>query len=500
MNMKILIKWFIWIRLYWKYNKSGMVSCVSSDIKAFGSGGKINGDTKAWRAPSEEEICQSFEQIENENINYLRWITFGVWCILIAVTWFFLPPVVIWLLSLAMDSMPPSLQEYAGIYYLNIFMEYLGGIGVITLVMVFFLSNETSLPRVTKEEAGKAAENLRLSGEIGRRPTPWWQKLSIILIVFLEAAIFGSLMISYVGDFTSTQNLIAGSVFGMILAIVLTVMTHKAGKTRYIASHRLELVKAVAQETQQIVKAQSEGALSNADMGGGKHPIMGSETFRGIREAYGPVQFDGRPLPFMKAWGVPVLTFLLVVTVAVAGYVVRDSIQNNVIDMVKRQQIEEASLRSELGMLESTAIPEEIEEDMKAGQEQQLDRFVSNEKNAARAGIIIIVITFLGLQVITTIIGYSDGFSFGENAHIHYPRWEVYEKHTKLFAEEDMGKRNQDRSDAFHRHVDTVLARYYNIAFSRTGGDGLSMPLHEALESRGAFRYKTYKEHKTSRA
>nr|VFJ45839.1 MAG: hypothetical protein BECKDK2373B_GA0170837_101140 [Candidatus Kentron sp. DK] len=484
--MRILVKWFIWIRLYWKYSTSGVSSRVSNDIRAFGSGGNIDSNTKDWRTPSEEEICKSFERLEGENISHFRGITIGICFILIAIVWLFLR---------AMDIAPQLLDGY-----IDIFMGGVGGIGAIILGMVFFFSNEALPLQVTKEEALDASENLRLSGEIGRRPTPWWLKLSITVIVFLEAAIFGSLMISYVGDFTSVQNLIAGSVFGLILAIVLTIMTHQAGKTRYIASHRLDLVKVVAQETEQVIETQRKSLSSGVDTGSDEPPITRSETFRSIRKAFGSTQFDGKPLPFIKAWGIPILTLLLVVSVAVAGYIVRDSIQNNVIDMVKRQQIEEASLKSELGVLESVMVPEKIMEDVKAGQEHQIDRFASNEKNAARAGIIIIVITFLGLQVITTIIGYSDGFSFSENTLTYYPRREADEKYARVLTEATIDKNNRSRIEALHQHVDNILAKYYNIAFSRTGGDGLTMPLHKALELRGALRYETYKEHKTSGA
>nr|VFK24577.1 MAG: hypothetical protein BECKMB1821G_GA0114241_10097 [Candidatus Kentron sp. MB]VFK27117.1 MAG: hypothetical protein BECKMB1821I_GA0114274_100245 [Candidatus Kentron sp. MB]VFK74900.1 MAG: hypothetical protein BECKMB1821H_GA0114242_10128 [Candidatus Kentron sp. MB] len=489
MNMRTLVQWFTWIRLYWKY-QFGMRSRVSGDIRAFATGGDINGNTKAWCTPSEGRICKDFEQLEGDDITHFKWITLGIWLTLIAV---------FWLLFRTMGIMPRLLEflQPSSVEYLDIFMGIIGGIGVIILIWILSSANEKLPLQVTKQEAEEAAGNLRLSGEIGRQPTPTWQRLSLLVVVALEAAIFGSLVISYVGDFTNTQNLLAGGVFGIVLAIVLTVMTHKAGKAIYVAFHHAKLVKAVTQETEQVIETR-KSQNSGSETGVMKQAIEHAETFGNIKRVYGITQFDGEPLPFIKAWGIPILTLVLAIIVAVAGFVVRDSIQNNIIDIIKRQQIEETSLRSELDDIsEQIMIPEDIMEETRKGQEQQIDSVASNERKAARFGILIIAITFLGLQVITTLIGYSDGFSFSENAHTYYPRWMAYEKHTRVFTNDVLEKHRRARIEAFYRRVDSLLAKYYNIAFSNTGRSGRSMPLHKALESRGPLQFEAYKKYRT---
>nr|VFJ90702.1 MAG: hypothetical protein BECKH772A_GA0070896_1002318 [Candidatus Kentron sp. H]VFJ91791.1 MAG: hypothetical protein BECKH772B_GA0070898_1002118 [Candidatus Kentron sp. H]VFJ98424.1 MAG: hypothetical protein BECKH772C_GA0070978_1002118 [Candidatus Kentron sp. H] len=302
MNMTILVKWFTWIGLRWKY-RFGMSHRVSRDIEALTS--EKTHYSKDLITPSEEGICRDFEQLEGSDIDHFKWITLGMLLILIAF---------IWLIFRATDITPQLIALFSPqtLGYMDIVFGIIGGLGITVLIITFFAANEALPLRVMKEEATEAAENLRVSGEAGRRPTPGWQNLLLFIIVVFEVGIFGSLMLSYVGDFTNTQNFIAGFAFGTILAIVLTVMTHKAGKAIYIAHHRSALTEAVKREARQFLETETPYSVP---------VIEQSETFRKIKQAFGPIQFDGKKLPFRRTGGIPILTFILVSSIAVAGFV-----------------------------------------------------------------------------------------------------------------------------------------------------------------------------------
>nr|VFK61791.1 MAG: hypothetical protein BECKTUN1418D_GA0071000_11602 [Candidatus Kentron sp. TUN] len=475
MNMTILVRWFTWVWLRWKY-QFGMFHHASRDIKALSSHGQSSYSGN-WITPSEEEICRDFEQLEDSNIDYFKWISIGIWLIVIAF---------IWLILRATDVIPELITIFSSkaLRYPDITMGVLGGLGTTVLIIIFFAANDDSPLHVTKEEATGAIGNLRVSGEAGRRPTPWWQQLLLLIIVAFEAGIFGSLMLSYVGDFTNTQNLIAGFAFGVILAIVLTVMTHKAGKAIYIAHHRSALAEAVARETARIVEKDPSD-----------RPIERSETFGKIKQAFGPIQFDGNKLSFWTAAGIPTLTLILVASVAVTGFIVRDNIQRNIIDMLKRQQMEETTLREELSLLnQETIAPQEIMGEINAAQAYQADSFAANEMIAARASILIIAVTFIGLQIITTIIGYQDGFDFSENTTTYYPHLQAYEKSSRILTEDTLNRHNQDRLKSLYRRVDSILAGYYKTILRKTVGNAHTAVLHNALESRKPMRFETYRK------
>nr|VFJ90697.1 MAG: hypothetical protein BECKH772A_GA0070896_1002317 [Candidatus Kentron sp. H]VFJ91789.1 MAG: hypothetical protein BECKH772B_GA0070898_1002117 [Candidatus Kentron sp. H]VFJ98420.1 MAG: hypothetical protein BECKH772C_GA0070978_1002117 [Candidatus Kentron sp. H] len=144
-------------------------------------------------------------------------------------------------------------------------------------------------------------------------------------------------------------------------------------------------------------------------------------------------------------------------------------------------------------MEEKAIAPQDIMGELSAAQEYRADEFASDEMVAARAGIFIIAITFIGLQIITTLIGYSDGFDFGENAVTYYPHRQAYEKSSRILTEDALKKRDRARFEALCRRVDTVLAGYHKIALQKTERDTHTLPLHQALESRKALRFETYR-------
>nr|VFJ52813.1 MAG: hypothetical protein BECKFW1821B_GA0114236_101313 [Candidatus Kentron sp. FW]VFJ56924.1 MAG: hypothetical protein BECKFW1821A_GA0114235_106514 [Candidatus Kentron sp. FW] len=489
MNMTILVRWFTWVWLRWKY-QFGMSGRVSRDVVALSSGGN-NSYSGDWITPSEEGICRDFDQLEDSNVDYFRWITVAI--LWLAVAFF-------WLIFRITDIAPQFIAFFLPktLQYLDIIMGIVGGLGITILITILFAANESLPLRVTGEEAAEAVENLRCSGEAGRHPTPVWQRLLLLFIVAFEAGIFGSLVLSYVGDFTTTQNLIAGFGFGTILAIVLTMLTHKAGKTIYIAHHRAALTEVVDQEVRQSVKM--EPSYNGLEM-------ERSETFCKIKEAFGPIQFNGERLSFWKAWGIPILTLILVAALAVAGFFVRDNIQRNIIDLLKRQQTEETTLREELSLLDKETIapqeimgeqgaivPQDILGEIESAETYRADSFAANEMMAARAGIFIIALTFVGLQIITTIIGYHDGFDFGVNTITYYPRLQAYEKSSRRLTGDVLEGRDRKRLKVLDRRVDSILAKYHKSILQRTARKTRMASLHMALESRQALRFETYRE------
>ncbi len=78
--------------------------------------------------------------------------------------------------------------------------------------------------------------------EIGRKPIPFWVWFLLVSLVFAEAVIFGKLILTFVGEFSTNEVKIFSLLVAFLLAIILVWITDRTG-TEWYKNSKIKKIK-----------------------------------------------------------------------------------------------------------------------------------------------------------------------------------------------------------------------------------------------------------------
>ena len=117
--------------------------------------------------------------------------------------------------------------------------------------------NKSANPVVKEDEYKRCKELLEFVGEDARKPLSTGMMFLVLLMVFIDAAMISIVAMDYVADLPRKYALWGGVGVGFIVAIMLFLFTHEAGKALYRDTKRKELLDEINLDEMHQIKRRS---------------------------------------------------------------------------------------------------------------------------------------------------------------------------------------------------------------------------------------------------
>jgi hypothetical protein len=315
-----------------------------------------------------------------------------------------------------------------------------GAFAVLVSLSGFILEmlNKSANPVVKEDEYKRCKELLEFVGEDARKPLSTGMMFLVLLMVFIDAAMISIVAMDYVADLPRKYALWGGVGVGFIVAIMLFLFTHEAGKALYRDTKRKELLDEINLDEMHPDK-EKIGKQKDKPEQSGKLGLKRSEVVTS--------HFFLHPKRYL--W--MCVALVMVAGLAYAAYGARYSTQMDII----LSQVETA--RQTLGIeTDNPMLPPAVTQSQKEAGDEIANEHQELAKRATQFALIILTLVFIGIQTVGIMMGYNHAF-FNDKTEAAYVKVRAYELQEGSFGQS---------MDIVARKATTFLS-YYNSALQR---------------------------------
>ena len=226
--------WFKWHLTNFKWKFRGLFSKMKKDADKEVEGIGVT------PIGMELEIGENYKEFWNNSINLSTFSTMNYAAILM----FLSVIIIIWRMFISPPG--PMSKDYLLWSAIGLFVLML-----VVLIIASVIQSKKSKNYYTPEDIRLANEWLKLVGEKDRESMPWWAWAILLVGLTVESIAVAIIAAPYVADISEKYTIVAGAAVGIIMAVVLGIVVHKAGESLYKALKQNSLVERMIDEVKQ---------------------------------------------------------------------------------------------------------------------------------------------------------------------------------------------------------------------------------------------------------
>lgn len=357
----------------------------------------------------------------------------------------------------------------------------------------------------TEKDTERANEWLKILGEDNRRFMPIWAKVLIFISLLIEAFVIAVTIIPVISsEIPMKLAVVIGSIFGGIAALLLEILSFRAGKSLHMRSIAKSLLNRMENEVKLGIRDEdiSKKIKENKENRIGGWDVVyesklywhlariesGEENLQSLKakEVDNFVQVARNPF---KGKGLLTLSFIFMLVIGGLLFFQRLQVQELLLAQQREFQELQLNIESQLEGLTD----KDVEIINKASQDEDIEKLMERE-----------AITKVGLLLVLFLLAYSSAVMFG---YFYSFSCEKSEKFYRILKDYEKMKLHQEHignaTSRWRRKVasfaDKYFTKYFNALITEARSKGYNKLL-EKLQNRGPYtleKYIWYKSRKT---
>lgn len=335
-------------------------------------------------------------------------------------------------------------------------------IGLTGLIWAAFVRKPRVWPE-SEEEYRNHNDLLRTVGMTARRPIGFPGRVVIFLMLLVDAAMISIVALDYAADLPRNFQLMGGVAVGVVFALCLVWLTHHTGEQLFRGVHHNKLVSIIRDERMQSADKETSALHDNLR----KHSITFLVQEKGFFSRY--------------LWLLITFVFILAI-VSAATYARYNQNENLLLEQLRGPVFGEWTP----GNTGASRFGAQHGANMDTLRDQQYEA----QENAMIAGITILAIVFIAIQIVAITMAFKHAFALDGEEDLHaYQR--ILQYRTQVLATEDGDFKLTRSQKMVINRASRFFAAYFYALKKQAHKNGRAT-FSNSLDNRGPYDFEHF--------